>query len=112
MQIRIALPKGRLLSETAKLTSEAGWQLSDYSEGARLYHMTSSRFPELAAKILHEKDIPIQVAMGNYDLGICGLDWIQELLMKYPASGSGQTKRPGLWRFGAVSGYRALIALY
>jgi ATP phosphoribosyltransferase len=24
--------------------------------------------------------------MGNYDLGICGLDWIQELLMKYPAS--------------------------
>ena len=25
--------------------------------------------------------------MGNYDLGICGLDWIQELIVKYPASG-------------------------
>ena len=24
--------------------------------------------------------------MGNYDLGICGLDWIEELLVKYPSS--------------------------
>jgi ATP phosphoribosyltransferase len=87
VQIRIALPKGRLLNETAALTSEAGWRLSDYSEGARLYRMTSARFPGMIAKILHEKDIPIQVAVGNYDLGICGLDWIQELIMKYPASG-------------------------
>jgi ATP phosphoribosyltransferase len=34
----------------------------------------------------HEKDIPIQIAMGNYDLGICGLDWIEELAVKYPSS--------------------------
>jgi ATP phosphoribosyltransferase len=87
VQIRIALPKGRLLNETAKLTNASGWELSDYSEGARLYHLTSGRYPELAAKIFHEKDIPVQVAMGNYDLGICGLDWIQELMVKYPASG-------------------------
>jgi ATP phosphoribosyltransferase len=53
VQIRIALPKGRLLTETAKLAAAAGWQLSDYSENARLYHMTSNRFPELSAKILH-----------------------------------------------------------
>jgi ATP phosphoribosyltransferase len=86
VQIRIALPKGRLLNETARLTDAAGWQLSDYSAGARLYHLSSARFPGLSGKILHEKDIPIQVAMGNYDLGICGLDWIQELLVKYPTS--------------------------
>ena len=24
--------------------------------------------------------------MGNYDLGICGLDWVEELLAKYPSS--------------------------
>ena len=108
MQIRIALPKGRLLNETAKLASEAGWQLSDYTEGARLYHMTSSKFPELAAKILHEKDIPIQVAMGNYDLGICGLDWIQELLMKYPASGLVKLKDLG---YGALELYLAASRL-
>ncbi len=26
------------------------------------------------------------MAIGNYDLGICGLDWIEELLAKYPSS--------------------------
>ena len=36
--------------------------------------------------MFQEKDIPIQVAVGNYDLGICGSDWIEELLAKYPAS--------------------------
>ena len=72
MPIRIALPKGRLLNDTAQLFSQAGWELSDYSEGARLYHINSVRFPNLSAKMLHEKDIPIQVAMGNYDLGISG----------------------------------------
>jgi ATP phosphoribosyltransferase len=37
---------------------------------------------------LQEKDIPIQIAVGNYDLGICGLDWTEELLVKYPSSSS------------------------
>jgi ATP phosphoribosyltransferase len=32
---------------------------------------------------LHQKDIAIQVAIGNYDLGICRLDWVEELLAKY-----------------------------
>jgi len=26
------------------------------------------------------------VAVGNYDLGICGLDWVEELLVRYPNS--------------------------
>ncbi len=86
MQIRIALPKGRLLDDTAKLNSITGWNLQDYSEGSRLYHLSSTALPDLSGKILHEKDIPIQVAIGNYDLGICGLDWIRELLVKYPGS--------------------------
>ena len=60
--------------------------MSGYHEGARLYRLKSRKFPNLLAKIFHEKDIPIQVAIGNYDLGICGLDWIEELLVKYPSS--------------------------
>jgi ATP phosphoribosyltransferase len=36
--------------------------------------------------MFHERDIPIQVAIGNYDLGICGSDWVEELLVKYPSS--------------------------
>jgi len=40
----------------------------------------------LLAKMFHEKDIPIQVAVGNYNLGICGMDWVEELMVKYPSS--------------------------
>ena len=36
--------------------------------------------------MFQERDIPIQVAVGNYDLGICGSDWLEELLVRYPAS--------------------------
>jgi len=84
--IKIALPKGRLLAETATLLQKAGWGLSGYHEKARFYRLKSKRFPNLLAKVFHEKDVPIQVAIGNYDLGICGLDWIEELLVKYPSS--------------------------
>jgi ATP phosphoribosyltransferase len=85
-RIKIALPKGKLLPETAALIQEAGWGLNGYREGARLYNLESSRSTQINAKIFHEKDIPIQVAMGNYDIGICGLDWIEELVAKYPGS--------------------------
>jgi len=84
--VRIALPKGRLLGETAELLRRAGWGLSGYTATERLYRLKSRRFPELVAKVFHERDIPVQVAIGNYDLGICGLDWVEEQLAKYPSS--------------------------
>ena len=84
--IKIALPKGRLMADTAWLLDRAGWGLDDYHEGTRSYRIASQRFPDLQAKIFHEKDVPIQVAVGNYDLGICGLDWVEELTAKYPSS--------------------------
>jgi ATP phosphoribosyltransferase len=83
--IKLALPKGRFLSSTANLLAEIDLGLDGYSDGARQYRLRSTRFPNLSAKIFQEKDIPIQVAVGNYDLGICGLDWIEEYLVKYPA---------------------------
>jgi ATP phosphoribosyltransferase len=86
VSIKIALPKGRLLVETASLLHRAGWGLDGYHETARLYRLKSQKFPNLSAKIFNEKDIPIQVAVGNYDLGICGLDCIEELLVRYPSS--------------------------
>ena len=86
MPLKIALPKGRLLGETATLLQRASWGLDGYIEKARLYRLKSRRFPNLLARMFHEKDIPIQVAIGNYDLGICGLDWVEELLVKYPSS--------------------------
>ncbi|TET39735.1 MAG: ATP phosphoribosyltransferase [Dehalococcoidia bacterium] len=84
--LKLALPKGRLLSSTANLLSEASLGFKGYDDKARQYRLKSTRFPYVSAKIFQEKDIPIQVAIGNYDLGICGLDWIEELLTRYPAS--------------------------
>jgi len=69
MPIKIALPKGRLLGETADLLQFAGWGLGGYHKKTRLYRLGSERFPDLSAKVFHEKDVPIQVAIGNYDLG-------------------------------------------
>ena len=83
--IKFALPKGRFLSPTADLLAEIDLGFEGYSDKTKQYRLCSARFPNLSAKILQEKDIPIQVAVGNYDLGICGLDWIEELLAKYPA---------------------------
>jgi len=85
-QIKIALPKGRLLAETAARLKRAGWGLVGYQEETRLYRISSKNFPNLTAKVFHERDIPIQVAIGNYDLGICGSDWTEELLARYPSS--------------------------
>ncbi len=83
-RIKFALPKGRFLSPTASLLSEIGLGFEGYSAKTRQYRIDSSRFPSLTAKVLQEKDIPIQVAVGNYDLGICGSDWIEEYLVRYP----------------------------
>jgi len=77
------------------LLQRAGWGLSGYHERTRLYRLKSRRFPGLLAKVFHEKDIPIQVAIGNYDLGICGLDWVEELLVKYPSSAVVKVKNLG-----------------
>ncbi|MFC1970686.1 ATP phosphoribosyltransferase [Chloroflexota bacterium] len=86
MEIKIALPKGRLLRKTAALLQKAEWGLDEYHSRIGFYRPKSQKFPELRIRVFHEKDIPIQVALGNYDLGICGLDWIEELLVKYLSS--------------------------
>ncbi len=83
MQIKLALPKGQLQGSTAVLLKEAGFAIGDYREGSRLYRPQCEGLPDVFAKVFHEKDIAIQVAVGNYDLGICRLDWVEELLAKY-----------------------------
>ena len=83
--IKLALPKGRFLSPTADLLDEIGLGFDGYNDKTKQYRLCSARFPGLSAKVLQERDISIQVAVGNYDLGICGLDWVEEFLVKYPA---------------------------
>jgi ATP phosphoribosyltransferase len=72
------------MGATARLLEAAGLGLTDFKENSRSYRLTSQRFPGLFAKVFQEKDIPVQVSLGNYDLGICGSDWAAEILSKYP----------------------------
>jgi ATP phosphoribosyltransferase len=83
--MKLALPKDRFLSPTASLLADVDLGFEGYSDKTKQYRLRSTTFSNLSAKILQEKDIPIQVAVGNYDLGICGSDWIEEYLVKYPA---------------------------
>ena len=98
MPIKIALPKGRLLRKTAALLQKADWGLDEYHSKIDFYHPKSRRFPDLVVKVFQEKDIPVQVAVGNYELGICGLDWVEELLVKYPSSALVKVKDLGYGR--------------
>ncbi|HEX78978.1 MAG TPA: ATP phosphoribosyltransferase, partial [Dehalococcoidia bacterium] len=95
MALKIALPKGRLLPETARLLEKAGWGLDDYSDKARCYRLKSEKYPKVQIKVFQEKDIPVQVAIGNYDFGICGMDWAEELMVKYPSSALVKVKELG-----------------
>ena len=106
MSLKIALPKGRLLADTDALLGRGGWGLSDYRDEARSYRLKSQRFPNLSVKVFQEKDIPVQVAVGNYDLGICGLDWVEELLVKYPNSALVKVKDLG---YGEGALYAAAV---
>lgn len=82
--IRVALPTGDLRRATAALLEDAGAGIPDYAAGSR-----SLRFEMLGgdalARVFREKDIPAQVALGNYDAGICSLSWTEELARRFPA---------------------------
>ena len=112
MVLKIALPKGRLLAQTADLLQAAGWDIDGYDKKLRSYRLKSGQYPGLKIKVFQEKDIPIQVAIGNYDLGICGLDWIEEQLVKYPSSALAKVADLGYGRgalFAAAKSEEAML---
>jgi len=114
VQIKLALPKGRLQNSTALMLDEAGFTLADYSEGSRSYRPQCETSPGTFAKVLHEKDIAIQVAIGNYDLGICRLDWVEELLVKYHSDAVVKVRALGSGRrtiYAAVAAYSEIGSL-
>jgi ATP phosphoribosyltransferase len=38
---------------------------------------------EIAVRVFREKDIPVQIALGNYDLGVCSLAWVKEIQARF-----------------------------
>ncbi len=86
LQLKIALPKGRFMQDLNTMFSSLGLKLNGYDNASRSYRPSCPSKPELFMKVFQEKDIPVQVAVGNYDLGICGSDWIEELMARYTSS--------------------------
>ena len=81
--IRLALPTGDLRSGTAALLDAAGAGIPDYAAGSRALRFAMLEGAGIA-RVFREKDIPVQVALGNYDVGICGLAWVEELTRRFP----------------------------
>ena len=83
--ISVCLPKGNPMPPLARYFEITGFPVSEYHSGNRTYRPVVDNLP-VRAKIMAEKDVAIQVAIGNYDIGFSGLDWIRELTTKYRGS--------------------------
>ena len=73
-KVRFALPKGHLAEVTFKTLERAGYIVSG---GERTYR-PSINDPRIELKVLRPQEIPIFVSEGLQDIGITGLDWMNE----------------------------------
>jgi len=73
-KIKLAIPKGSLEKATYEFLEKAMFNI--YGKERSYRPITND--PDLLLKILRPQEIPIYVAEGLYDIGITGLDWVQE----------------------------------
>lgn len=83
--ISVCLPKGDALEPLAGQLEKLAFPVFEYHSKNRTYRPEVKNLP-VRAKIMAEKDVAIQVAVGNYDIGFCGMDWIKEHTIRYRAS--------------------------
>jgi ATP phosphoribosyltransferase len=73
--IILALPKGRILDEAAKVFATAGYDLSPvFSDGRKLVHECG----QIRVLVLRSSDIATYVSHGAADVGIAGSDVLDE----------------------------------
>lgn len=81
--IRVALPRGDLRAPLAERLAAVGFAPPGYGEGSRAYRFTVQGRPGVAVRVFSDEDIPIQIALGQYDLGITSRSSIDELVTRY-----------------------------
>ncbi len=81
--IRVALPRGELRDALAAQLAAIGFVPEGYGEGSRAYRFSVTGMPEVLVRVFSDRDIPIQVALGQYDLGITRRAWMDELLVRH-----------------------------
>ena len=82
--IRIALPTGDLRAPVSALLQQAGLPSDDYARGSRVLRLRVDSDEGVRLRVLREKDLPGQIGLGNYDLGICSGMWVEELAARFP----------------------------
>ncbi|MEO6196778.1 MAG: ATP phosphoribosyltransferase, partial [Dehalococcoidia bacterium] len=83
--IKFALPTGDLRSPVAEVLQSRGVQVEGYGEGSRHYRsLPVTSHDDLRVRVFRERDIPMQVALGNYAIGIASLGWVMEMQVRFP----------------------------
>ncbi len=85
--LKLALPGGDLRTATAEALASAGLASPGYAEGSRSLRLELEGRQGIVERVFREKDIPIQVALGNYHVAVCGDPWVQEFLARHPDEG-------------------------
>jgi ATP phosphoribosyltransferase len=83
MTVKLALPTGDPRPYVNELLDRAGVPATGYEPGSRVLRSVVEG-EGLTIRVFREKDIPIQVATGNYHLGICGEAWLAEVQVRFP----------------------------
>jgi ATP phosphoribosyltransferase len=83
MTVKLALPTGDPRPLVTGLLERAGIAATGYEPGSRLLRSVVED-EGYTLRVFRERDIPIQVALGNYDLGICGDLWLAEMQTRFP----------------------------
>lgn len=73
-KVSFLIPKGHLADGTFRILERAGYVVSG---GERTYRPTIND-PKIELKILRPQEIPLFISEGLHDIGITGLDWLQE----------------------------------
>ena len=81
--VRVALPRGDLRTPVDEHLRSVDFVVEGYGSGARTYTFDVEERPGIAVRVFSDADIPIQVALGNYDLGIASKTWVDELLVRH-----------------------------
>ncbi|MEA3054726.1 MAG: phosphoribosyltransferase, partial [Actinomycetota bacterium] len=74
--LRLVLPKGSLEKATIELFADADLHVRRSSDVEYKATIDDPRVADV--QILRPQEIPSYVEEGLYDLGICGLDWVEE----------------------------------
>lgn len=82
--MKLALPAGDLRVPLAEALAARGLIVAGYGEGSRSYRLGLDGREDATVRVFREKDIPVQIALGNYDLGVCNSMWVEEMHVRYP----------------------------